>query len=330
MDAEGDRQAGALTYRAIVDAFQRGDLEALREAVSDRTLVPNGDLGPAFGRCLVYAIFHSPLAFIRTLLQLGADPNVPTDDGFPPLIAALGLTRQTPGAPARPDVDAIVRLLLKHGADPNLRGLNDYTPLHMAVAEGNLLAVHRLLEAGADPHLRTRIDEHTTPLEMARTAGAVDIVATLERLGRPLRQRLRSGVVLLMEVPGAGALVRRQHRYEVYLRHWLTEGQPIRWTAASGPVGVARLEDDGETLFTEIVVNRGRLISGLFYGLDGMRVGGTRRVEVAPHMAYGDRGVPGVIPPGATLIIEVALRREVTAHALGHDQGTSQAGGTIP
>jgi FKBP-type peptidyl-prolyl cis-trans isomerase len=90
-----------------------------------------------------------------------------------------------------------------------------------------------------------------------------------------------------------------------------TSMRPVRWTAASGPFGVARVEDDGETLITEIVVNRGRLISGLFYGLDGMRVGGTRRVELAPHMAYGDRGVPGVIPPCATLIVEVALRREL-------------------
>jgi uncharacterized protein len=313
MDIDGGRRVRAFTYGAIVDAFERGDLEALRQAVGDPALVPNGDLGPAIGRCLVYAVYHSPLPFIRTLLRLGADPNAPADDGFPPLIAALGTTRGAPGAPARPDVDAIVRVLLKHGADPNLRGLNDYTPLHMAVAEGNLLAVHRLLEAGADPHVRTRIDECETPLEMARSAGATDLVATLERLGRPLRQRLRSGVILLMEVPGTGALVRRQHRYEVHLRHWLGDGQPVRWAAASGPVGVARLEDDGETLITEILVNRGRLINGLFYGLDGMRVGGTRRVEVAPHMAYGDRGVPGVIPPGATLIIEVALGREATA-----------------
>lgn len=307
MDADDDRRAEALKYRAIDEAFRRGDLDALRQAVGEPTLVPNGDLGPALGRCLVYAIYHSPLPFIRTLLQLGADPNSPTDDGFPPLIAALGMTRDAPGAPKRTDVDAIVRLLLKYGADPNLRGLNDYTALHMAVAEGNLLAVHRLLEAGADPTLRTRIDACETPVEMAKAAGATDIVTTLERRGRPLRQRLRSGVLLLEDVPGRGALVRRQHGYLVQLRQWLGQGQPVRWTHAAGPVGIARLEDEGETLITEILVNRGRLINGLFYGLEGMRLGGTRRLEIAPHMAYGDRGVPGIIPSGATLIVEVTI-----------------------
>jgi hypothetical protein len=34
----------------------------------------------AVGSCLVYAIDHSPLALIRTLLELGADPNAPVDD----------------------------------------------------------------------------------------------------------------------------------------------------------------------------------------------------------------------------------------------------------
>jgi hypothetical protein len=305
---------GALRFRAIDDAFRRGDLDALRQAVAEPDVIPNGDLGPAIGRCLVYAIFHSPRAFVRTLLDLGADPDAHAHDGFPPLIAALGMTRDAPGAPGRPDVDAIVRLLLAHGADPNQRGLNDYTPLHMAVAERNLLAVHRLLEAGADADLRTRIDECQTPLEMARAAGASEIVATLEQRGRPLRHRLRSGVVLLWDVPGMGAPLRRQQRYRVQLRHWLDDGRkPVRWVAASGPVGIAQLDDDGETLITEILVNRGQLMSGLFYGLDGMHVGGTRRLEIAPHMAYGERGVRGVIPPGASLVIEVTVLAAASA-----------------
>ena len=49
------------------------------------------------GSCLVYAIYHSPLSFIRKLLELGADPNAPVDDGFPPLIAALCKVREVPG-----------------------------------------------------------------------------------------------------------------------------------------------------------------------------------------------------------------------------------------
>ncbi len=66
MDSESDRCAKARRFRAIDDAFREGDLDALRQAVGDSALVPNGDLGPAIGRCLVCAIYHGPLAFIRT------------------------------------------------------------------------------------------------------------------------------------------------------------------------------------------------------------------------------------------------------------------------
>ncbi len=45
------------------------------------------------GPCLVYAIYHSPLPFIRELLVIGADPNPAVSDGFPPLIAALSCSR---------------------------------------------------------------------------------------------------------------------------------------------------------------------------------------------------------------------------------------------
>ena len=112
-------------------------------------------------------------------------------------------------------------------------------------------------------------------------------------------RRLRSGLTLLLDIPGSGELVRRQRRYRVRLRYWLNRGDPVRWTIPSGPVGVARLEDNGETLMTELHVNRGSMMNGLFYGIDGMYVGGTRRLEIAPHLAYGERGVPGIIPENA-------------------------------
>jgi uncharacterized protein len=210
MTTEEERCAQARKFRRIDEAFRRGDLDALRQAVDDPSVVPNGLMPIGIGPCLVYAIYHSPLAFIRTLLEIGADPNAPVDDGFPPLIAALCCTREIPGAVRRSDVDDVIRLLLAHGADPNQRGINDYTPLHMAVAEGNLMAIQRLLDTGADPELRTRVDECETPLEMARAAGRADIAAILERKGQPLRQRLRSGLLLLADIQGAGEPVRRQ------------------------------------------------------------------------------------------------------------------------
>ena len=166
-------------FRKIDEAFRIGDLEALRAAVDDPGSVPNGPMPIAIGPCLEYAIYHSPVAFIRALLENGADPN-PTDHaGFPPLIAALSCSRSQRGAPGRPDVVEILQLLLSFGSDPNQRGLNDYTPLHMAVSERNLCALEILLDAKADPRLRTRIDDYETPREMAEKVGLRDIAEML-------------------------------------------------------------------------------------------------------------------------------------------------------
>jgi hypothetical protein len=311
MDEEA-RCAEARRFQRVDDAFHKGDLDALRAAVEDPSVVPNGPM-PVIGSCLVYAIYHSPFAFIRTLLEIGADPNAPVDDGFPPLIAALGCGRETPGATTRHDVDEIVRLLLTCGADPNQRGINDYTALHMAVAERQAFAVQLLLDHGADADLRTRIDECETPLDMARAAGLTDIAAVLERKGKPLRYRLRSGLTLLTDIPGGGEPVRRQHSYLVRLRLWLSRGEAVRWQQAWGRVGASRLEDNGSTLVAELRIDRRSLISGLFYGVDGMRVGGTRRLEIAPHLAYGEHGVPGVIPANALLNAEVTILEAVAS-----------------
>src|SRR5215510_7956395 len=209
MTNEHERCTEAGRFQRIDDAFHKGDLRALCEAVEDPALVPNGRMPITIGSCLVYALYHSPLHFIRTLLEIGADPNAPVDDGFPPLIAALCCTRDEPGVNRRTDVDEVLRLLLSFGAGVNQRGINDYTPLHMAVAERNLLAIQRLLDHGADPDLRTRIDEYETPLEMAEAAGLTDSAALLARKGQPLRQRLRSGLTLLTDLPGPGEMIRR-------------------------------------------------------------------------------------------------------------------------
>ncbi|RPI56594.1 MAG: ankyrin repeat domain-containing protein [Acidobacteria bacterium] len=176
-----DRRREHEQFRKIDAAFRAGDLEALRAAVDNPGDVPNGPMPLSIGSCLEYAIYHSPLPFIATLLELGADPNPVDHAGFPPLIAALSCSNPRPGAAGRPDVGEIVALLLSFDADPNQRGINDYTPLHMAVAEGNAAAVTLLLEAGADVSLRTRIDACETPGEMADAVGRSEIAALLTR-----------------------------------------------------------------------------------------------------------------------------------------------------
>jgi peptidylprolyl isomerase len=46
----------------------------------------------------------------------------------------------------------------------------------------------------------------------------------------------------------------------------------------------------------------GRVIQGWDQGVQGMKVGGRRRLTIPPHLGYGDHGAGGVIKPGETLI----------------------------
>lgn len=51
----------------------------------------------------------------------------------------------------------------------------------------------------------------------------------------------------------------------------------------------------------------GQVISGWDTGVQGMKVGGRRKLVIPPHLAYGDRGAGGVIQPGESLIFVVDL-----------------------
>jgi peptidylprolyl isomerase len=51
----------------------------------------------------------------------------------------------------------------------------------------------------------------------------------------------------------------------------------------------------------------GQVISGWDQGVQGMKVGGRRKLVIPPHLGYGDRGAGGAIKPGETLIFVVDL-----------------------
>jgi peptidylprolyl isomerase len=51
----------------------------------------------------------------------------------------------------------------------------------------------------------------------------------------------------------------------------------------------------------------GQVIPGWDQGIQGMRVGGRRRLTIPARLAYGDRGAGGVIAPGEALIFVVDL-----------------------
>jgi peptidylprolyl isomerase len=63
--------------------------------------------------------------------------------------------------------------------------------------------------------------------------------------------------------------------------------------------------DRGDTFSFRL--GAGQVIEGWDRGVQGMRVGGQRRLTLPPHLAYGSRGAGGVIGPDETLVFVVDL-----------------------
>nr|XP_011469128.1 PREDICTED: peptidyl-prolyl cis-trans isomerase FKBP43 isoform X2 [Fragaria vesca subsp. vesca] len=69
--------------------------------------------------------------------------------------------------------------------------------------------------------------------------------------------------------------------------------------------GVVELRDGSAP--SKFRLGRGRVIEGLDAGIDGMRVGGKRRLVIPPSMTYGSKGDGKNIPPNSWLVYDVEL-----------------------
>jgi FKBP-type peptidyl-prolyl cis-trans isomerase len=120
-----------------------------------------------------------------------------------------------------------------------------------------------------------------------------------------------SGLTLLDEREGDGRVAQKGDRVVYNMRLYLNKGDEVLLNEkqAEHVLKEKIRSQDGVTLIDRTVtIGRREVIAGVEHALIGLTVGGYRKVRISPHLAYRDRGLPGLIPPHAVLVAEIWLR----------------------
>lgn len=101
-----------------------------------------------------------------------------------------------------------------------------------------------------------------------------------------------SGIGITMLTEGTGAQPKASDTVKVHYRGTLTDGKEFDSSYKRGQP-------------TSFPLNR--VIPCWTEGVQAIKVGGKAKLSCPSNLAYGNRGVPGVIPPDSTLIFEIEL-----------------------
>ena len=101
---------------------------------------------------------RADLAYMKLLVELGADPEIPNSDGTTPLLVAAGIGSTAPEEEAGSEEEclAAVKYLVSLGSDVNVVDSNGETSMHGAAYKNIPSMVYYLQETGADIQLWNR------------------------------------------------------------------------------------------------------------------------------------------------------------------------------
>lgn len=123
--------------------------------------------------------------------------------------------------------------------------------------------------------------------------------------------QIAGGIALLKEQEGEGAAAAKGDRIVFNMKIWLNHGDEVPLNAAQiqhVPAPIVRDVNGEKLLDRTATLGRREIVAGIEQSLVGMKVGGYRRVRVSPHLAYREKGLPGLIPEHAVLVLELWLR----------------------
>lgn len=103
-----------------------------------------------------------------------------------------------------------------------------------------------------------------------------------------------SGLQYVDLLVGEGATAQAGQTVIVHYTGWLENGKKFDSSV-----------DRGQPF--SFPLGAGRVIKGWDEGVQGMKVGGKRKLTIPSNLGYGPRGAGGIIPPNATLIFDVEL-----------------------
>jgi FKBP-type peptidyl-prolyl cis-trans isomerase FkpA len=103
-----------------------------------------------------------------------------------------------------------------------------------------------------------------------------------------------TGLVIEELTVGTGEAAAAGRSVTVHYTGWLTDGTKFDSS-----------KDRGDPFVFPLGARH--VIAGWDEGVQGMRVGGVRKLTIPAALGYGARGAGGVIPPNATLVFEVEL-----------------------
>ena len=115
---------------------------------------------------------------------------------------------------------------------------------------------------------------------------------TLPKLDAAEWARQPNGLEMWDVTAGTGDAVKPGAKVTVHYTGWLTDGKVF---------------DSSKNRGQPITFGLGQVIKGWQEGIPGMKPGGVRRLKIPGNMAYGASGIPGTIPPNATLVFEVEM-----------------------